>query len=292
MTATFEFDRLLESVLAADGPQTVPATVVEAALTQSRTLKQRRPRVSVLDRQAWPAGRRALPSGSRPIPSALVRVLLMALIATALIALGVVGSALLREDPVPKQLNSRFFRDFEYAIPVESTMRVSAISRLEMVAWVDGPDLWPIATGEEGAGGGGEPQPGQVRGVVIGSGGEAWSHGNGGRFMLRTAPAEFLTDLRDTAHTPMGPIEQTTLDGSPALTVMLPGTGGSDIHVTGRMLGLSGTYVQVTMPSRLIVSEVDGDTIFVLIWARTAQVLEAWLPVADEFVESIHFVPD
>ena len=36
MTATFEFDRLLESVLDADGPQTVPPTVVEAALTQSR----------------------------------------------------------------------------------------------------------------------------------------------------------------------------------------------------------------------------------------------------------------
>jgi hypothetical protein len=90
----------------------------------------------------------------------------------------------------------------------------------------------------------------------------------------------------------MGPIEQTTLDGWPALTVMLPGHGGSDIHVTGRMLGLSGTYAQVTMPSRLIVSEVDGSTIFVLIWARTAEGLDEWLPVADEFVASIHFVPD
>ncbi len=46
------------------------------------------------------------------------------------------------------------------------------------------------------------------------------------------------------------------------------------------------------MPSRLIVSEVDGSTIFIVIWARTAQELEAWLPIADEFVESIHFVPD
>ncbi len=128
MTATFEFDRLLESVLDADGPQTVPPTVVEAALTQSRALKQRRPRVSVLDRQAWPAWRGSLPSGSRTIPSPLMRVLLLALIATALIALGVVGSALLREDPVPKELQSTFIRHFEYAIPLDSAMRMSATS--------------------------------------------------------------------------------------------------------------------------------------------------------------------
>ena len=90
----------------------------------------------------------------------------------------------------------------------------------------------------------------------------------------------------------MGPIDETTLDGRPALTVMLPGTGGSDIHVTGRTLGLGGPYVQVTMPSRLIVSEVDGTRSSSSIWARTAQELDKWLPVADEFVRSIHFVPD
>ena len=37
---TFEFDRLLASVLDADGPQAVPPTVVEAALTKSRAFKQ------------------------------------------------------------------------------------------------------------------------------------------------------------------------------------------------------------------------------------------------------------
>ena len=57
----------------------------------------------------------------------------------------------------------------------------------------------------------------QVRGVVIGRGGETWSHGNDGRFMLRTAPADFLR----TSATPRtlrwdrsgnGPL----LDGRPA----------------------------------------------------------------------------
>ena len=42
--------------------------------------------------------------------------------------------------------------------------------------------------------------------------------------MLRTAPADFLADLRDTAGVSMGEIVETTLDGRPALTVMLPGT--------------------------------------------------------------------
>ncbi len=289
MTATFEFDRLLESVLDADGPQTVPPTVVEAALTQSRALKQRRPRVSVLDRQAWPANR--LSWGTTSVPGRLTPVLILALITMALVALGIAGAALLREDPTPKELQPRFFRHFEFAIPLDSAMRISGNASPEMVAWAGGPDTWPVATNET-AFGWSQPHPGQVRGVVIGRGGEAWSHENDGRFMLRTAPAEFLADLRDTANTPMGPIGETTLDGWPALTVMLPGTGGSDIHVTGRMLGLSGTSVQVTMPSRLIVSEVDGSLIFILTWARTAQELDRWLPLADEFVQSIHFVPD
>ena len=124
--------------------------------------------------------------------------------------------------------------------------------------------------------------------MVVGSGGEAWSHGPVGRFMLRTAPAEFLADLRDIAGIPMGAIAETTLDGRPALTVMLPGTGGFDIHVTGRMMGLSGTYVLVNIPSRLIVAEIDGTTVFVLIWARTGDDLGAWMPVADQLLRDVH----
>jgi hypothetical protein len=87
-------------------------------------------------------------------------------------------------------------------------------------------------------------------------------------------------------------IEETSVDGRPALIATLPGHSGSDIHVDGQMRGLGGTYVMVNMPSRLMVSEVDGETVFILIWARTDQELERWLPVADEFVASIHFVAE
>ena len=31
--------------------------------------------------------------------------------------------------------------------------------------------------------------------------------------------------------------------------------------------------------------------VFILTWARTATDLGAWLPVAAEFIDSIHFVP-
>jgi hypothetical protein len=289
MTATFDFDRLLESVLDAGGAQVVPQTVVDAAVATARHTDQRRPHVAVLDRRAWPG--RGLANRSIPMLPGLTRVLLLALLASALVALGVVGAALLREDRTPKELQSTFFRHFEYRIPVNSAMHVSGNAAPEMVAWAGGADTWDAATSDI-ADGSSQPHPRQVRGVVIGRGGETWSHGNGGRFMLRTAPADFLRDLRDIANTSMGPIQQTTLDGRPALAVMLPGTSGSDIHVTGRMQGLSGTYVRVTMPSRLIVSELDGDTVFVFIWARTTEELDTWMPVANEFVGSIHFLPD
>ena len=56
--------------------------------------------------------------------------------------------------------------------------------------------------------------------------------------------------------------------------------------------GLSRPYVGVTWPGRLTVTEVEGTTIFIFVWARTQQELDAWLPVADGFVGSIHFVPN
>ena len=101
-----------------------------------------------------------------------MRALILVLIATALVALGVVGSALLREDPTRKELQSTFFRHFEYAIPVDSDMRISGNASGEMVAWAGGPDTWEGAT-MDAADGSSQPHPHQVRGVVIGRGGEA-----------------------------------------------------------------------------------------------------------------------
>jgi hypothetical protein len=195
-------------------------------------------------------------------------------------------------DARPRTLATDFInRPFEYVIPAGSAIRrLDGGGVRELVKWVDGPDVAPVPS-PDNVNPGMQPQPGHVRGVILGSAEEAWSHGNNGRFMLRTAPAELLTDLRDTANVNMGPIHGTTLDGRPALTAMLSGVGGFDIHVTGRMMGLSGNYVLLNIPSRLTVADVDGTTVFILTWARTAADLDAWLPTADELIASIHFLP-
>jgi hypothetical protein len=290
MTASFDFDRLLESVLESGGPQTMPETVVEAGLTQARTVRQRRPIVPVLDRRAWPGDRISLGLRPSPIPARWTRVLILAMIATALVVLGIVGSALRREDPTPKLLETTFDPQFEYAMPAGPDMQVSGNRLPEMVAWFRGPDTWPNSSIETT---GGQPAPWQVRGVAVGSGDGAWSHGDDGRFMLRTAPADFLADLRDTAGVRITAIDETTLDGRPALAATLPGYGGTDIHVNGRMTGRGGgPYLRVQLPSRLTVADVDGSTVFVLVWARTPTELETWRPVADSFVSSIHFLPE
>ena len=252
----------------------------------SRLIDQRRPLVAGLDRRAWPAGRLAQvvrPARSHP---RVARVLLLAIIVAATIALAVAGSGLLRNEPAIKALESTFVRPFEYTIPVDGGLRVSSKPNRSIVAWTGGPADWPHASdelSEEAV----QPQPGEARGVVVGLGEPAMSHA-GSRIILATGPVAFLTELRDLTGVQMGAIVETTFDGRPAAAAQLPGFGGTDIHPGG----LSRPYVGVTWPGRLTVTEVEGTTIFIFVWARTQQELDAWLPVADGFVGSIHFVPN
>lgn len=215
-------------------------------------------------------------------PPGLARALILAILAAALGVAGLLAAGSLTDEPAPTGAATKFIRPFAYAIPDDRTIRMTAIRR-ELVAWISGPDIPNAPDLVDPAGGSG------AAGIVVGSGETAWSHGGSGRFMLRDAPAEFLADLRDTAGVSMGEIVETTLAGRPALTVMLPGAGGSDIHVSGPIEGLSHDFVLVNVPARLTVADVDGATVFVLIWARTADGLDTWLPVADELVSSIRF---
>ena len=92
MTATFDFDRLLGSVLEADGPQAVPADFVDGALATAREVGQRRPISSILDRRAWPTRR-----GTAGFTATRVVVLaLVALLVLALVAVLVVGGPVVR----------------------------------------------------------------------------------------------------------------------------------------------------------------------------------------------------
>lgn len=226
-----------------------------------------------------------------PMSPRLVRALILALIAVAITGLVLVGSGAFQRHQAPTGTATAFVRPFEYAVPAHATLHPSiGESRREVVAWVEGPDHAPD-TDSRSLYGGQSVGSGSLGGIVVASAEQAWSHGSGERFMLRTAPAELIADLRDTAIVPMGPIGETTLDGRPALTVTLVGLTTSDIHVNGPIDGLSQDAVLLTAPSRLTVANVDGTTVFVLVWARTAADMEALTPAADAFVASIHFLP-
>ena len=222
------------------------------------------------------------------VPQTLPRVLVLALLAAALVGIGLLGVGVLHPQPAPTGFATEFIRPFEYRTPADGTFKLVGTTRPEIVSWAVFPDHGPspdpsaVVTDRQ-------PEPSNVRGIVVASASAAWAHGPDGRFMVQRDPAGFIADLRDLGGLRMGPVSPTTLDGHAALTVTLLGTGGTDVHVTGAMTGLSQDYVLMNLPARLIVADVDRATIFVLAWARTTEDLEAWLPVADEFVSSIHF---
>jgi hypothetical protein len=227
------------------------------------------------------------------------RALVLALLATGLVGMAILGSGTLREPPPGTRIAETFIRPFEYALLPDETMRLATLQRA-LVAWTSGPDFAapdPVSSPEED-----RPiwQPmSAAGGIIVASAETAWSHSPSSRFTLRTAPGEFIADLRDTARVEMGEVAETTLDGRPALTVMLSGIGGFDIHVAGDparspgpfngLGGPGGDAVLLNVPARLIAADIDGSTVFVLVWAHTTEDLDAWLPVADKFVSTIQF---
>ena len=89
MTAMYDFEAVLASVLQADGPQATPPAAVESALDTARSIRQRRPLVRTLDSRAWPAPvfSPANPRVARAASVGLVLLLLLAGVA-ALVAAG------------------------------------------------------------------------------------------------------------------------------------------------------------------------------------------------------------
>lgn len=225
------------------------------------------------------------------LPTGLTRVSVLALIALAAIASVLVGSGALPDDVVQRSTVEAFVRPFDVVMPADGGIRLKSRPASHMVAWVSGPDRpWPSDTVNAGQ----QPSPADRRGIIVGSAAEgAWSHGGGGRFILKTEPRAFLDDLRDIAGVEMSDITEVSLGGRPALTVMLSGAGGIDIHTSGSSTGVStGNYALLSNPSRLTVADVDGVTVFVMAWAWTAEDLDAWLPEADAFVDTFQFLEE
>jgi len=282
---------------------TMPPTVTDAAIAAMFERRSRRGdgsglRDSILTTTAATAQvrRRRLSPGTL-VPRRVAYAFVALLLALAAAGLALVASGVLRQDVGPTETAERFVRPFEYAIPADSGLHpVADEPNNRAIAWVVGPDL-PPPTPDPVQGsvvpdyGGQRPDSGNTRGVIVASGEKAWSHA-GDRFYIEPAPPAFVADLRDRFGVAMGPVVETSLDGRPAVATVLTGASQNDIHVLGPITGLPrGPFVLLDDPARLIVTEVDGTTVFVLIWARTAADLDAWMPVADRFVDSIHFQP-
>jgi len=99
MSATFDFERLLNSTLDESGPTTAPPRLVDASLAQAGGVSQRRPLMSVFDRRAWPPRRLWLGNPGTTIPVATIAI--VALIMLGLLAVLAVGRSLERPEPLP-----------------------------------------------------------------------------------------------------------------------------------------------------------------------------------------------
>jgi hypothetical protein len=230
-----------------------------------------------------PQGRGWLVRVPLRMPHGLLRALVLALIAAAILGTALLGVGLLHvAPPTPTGLASEFIRPFEYKLPSNTTILPTAVEP-NVFAWVAGPDIPASLDGDASAAE--QARASSAARIIVASGEEAWIGG----FKLRTRPEDFLADLRDLGNVPMSAVAETTLDGRRALNVMLPGADGIQVlYLSGPGLN-KNDYLLMDLPERLTVADVDGVTVLVLIWAKPADALGAWLPIADEFVSSIHF---
>ena len=108
---------------------------------------------------------------------------------------------------------------------------------------------------------------------------------------LREDPVGFLDDLRTVAGAEIGPLEHVTFDGRPATSAFVhPPTGWClphrpDFHPKNSV----SQFVRLEIPSRVILTEVDGQTFVIQVWAGTETDLQEWLASSAGFVDSIHF---
>lgn len=109
---------------------------------------------------------------------------------------------------------------------------------------------------------------------------------------LRQSPTNLLFDLRAIGGAGIDPAGMWSLDGRQALFADLDPTRNLACArelIVNRHLGASEVLL-LTLPSRFIVADINGETIIVQIWAQTAAGLVAWLPEATRFVDGIRFL--
>ena len=135
----------------------------------------------------------------------------------------------------------------------------------------------------------------EAKGVTVSSaqGGQVHDCVADGYARVREDPALFLLDLRRKAGIGLGETELITFDGRPARFVAVDPAANqcepSDFHAKNFITGILQQPMRLTVPSRLIVTEVDGETMVIQVWAGTEAGLQEWLGTSAAFVDSIHF---
>ena len=184
-----------------------------------------------------------------------------------------------------------YFRPFEYqadsTIPLE-TIDTRVNGRGALIAFTFAEDEpYPTA-------GFGTIAP-EAKGVTVSSaqGGQVHDCVADGYSRVREDPALFLLDLRRKAGIGLGETELITFDGRPARYVAVDPAANqcepSDFHARNFITGILQQPMRLTVPSRLIVTEVDGETMVIQVWAGTEAGLQEWLGTSAAFVDSIHF---
>ena len=112
-----------------------------------------------------------------------------------------------------------------------------------------------------------------------------------GRVTVAEEPSAFLDDLHDLGGIGVTGVSEGTFDGRPSLVATIDPTqqrcGIPDLHPMGT--GLGSGFVKFDTPSRLIVTEVEGMTIGIQVWAPTSEGLASAMPDATAFLDGIHF---
>ena len=184
-----------------------------------------------------------------------------------------------------------YFRPFEYradsTIPLQ-TIDTRVNGRGALIAFTVGADI-PYPMTEGGT------IEADAKGVTVSSaqGGQVHDCAGDGYSRVREDPALFLLDLRRIAGVGLGETELITFDGRPARFVAVDPAANqceaADFHAKGFITGILQQPMRLTVPSRLIVTEVDGETMVIQVWAGSEAALKEWLRTSAAFVNSIHF---
>ena len=125
------------------------------------------------------------------------------------------------------------------------------------------------------------------RGVVIADVTNTKLHGMEG-LPLGSDAASFVQVLTDSQWWDVRDVAETSLDGRPAVSGRLVQVI-SDWWTHLDTVDANGTLIEFMHPSHLIVTDVGDEVVLIQIWAGTEAELDAWMPTAMQFVDTLRF---